>query len=91
MHRQQRITVDIAVRILRTALQEAGTGRVDTLPVRLALRCLWHHCPERYPLITFWDGAQQDYPLGRSERLTTSFHGIVRQLRQAGAYTDETV
>jgi hypothetical protein len=40
MQRQQRITVDLAVQILRSTLDQTGAGRVDTVPVRLALRCL---------------------------------------------------
>jgi hypothetical protein len=63
---------------------------VDTVPFRLALRFLWVHCPERCPLITFWEGAMQENEIGRSQSVTASFNGIVRQLRQSGAITDET-
>jgi hypothetical protein len=55
MHRQTRITVDLAVQILRSTLDETSAGRVDTVPVRLALRRLWSHCPERWPLVMFWE------------------------------------
>jgi hypothetical protein len=40
MHRQTRMTVDLAVEILRATLAETSNGRVDKVPVRLALRCL---------------------------------------------------
>lgn len=86
MHRQTRITVDLAVQILRDTLAETSNGRVDTVPVRSALRCLWPHCPERWPLVMFWEGAQQDNEIGRSQGVTASFNGIVRQLRWPGAY-----
>jgi hypothetical protein len=88
MHRQQRITIDLAVQILRATLNETSNGRVDTVPVRLALRCLWPHCPERWPLVMFWEGAQQENEIGRSQSVTASFNGIVRQLRRSGAYSD---
>jgi hypothetical protein len=88
MHRQTRITVDLAVQILRDTLAETSNGRVDTVPVRLALRCLWVHCPERWPLVMFWEGAMQENEIGRSQSVTASFNGIVRQLRRSGAYTD---
>jgi hypothetical protein len=88
MQRQQRITVDLAVQILRSTLDQTGAGRVDTVPVRLALRCLWSHCPERWPLVMFWEGAQQENEIGRSQSVTASFNGIVRQLRRSGAYQE---
>jgi hypothetical protein len=88
MHRQTRITVDLAVQILRDTLTETANGRVDTVPVRLALRCLWTHCPERWPLVMFWEGAQQDNQIGRSQSVTASFNGIIRQLRRSGAYSE---
>lgn len=88
MHRQTRITVDLAVQILRDTLAETSNGRVDTVPVRLALRCLWTHCPERWPIVMFWEGAQQDNQIGRSQSVTASFNGIIRQLRRSGAYSE---
>ena len=88
MHRQTRITVDLAVQILRDTLAETSNGRVYTVPVRLALRCLWTHCPERWPLVMFWEGAQQDNQIGRSQSVTASFNGIIRQLRRSGAYSE---
>jgi hypothetical protein len=89
MHRQTRITVDLAAQILRSTLDQTSAGRVDTVPVRLALRCLWSHCPERWPLVMFWEGAQQDNQIGRSQRVTASFNGTVRRIRRSGAIADE--
>jgi hypothetical protein len=88
MHRQQRITIELAVQILRTAMMEAGERRCDTAPVRLALRTLWAHCPERWPLVTFWDSFQQANEIGRSQGVTAAFNGIIRQLRRSGAWSD---
>jgi hypothetical protein len=89
MQRQTRITVDLAVQILQATLEQTEHGRVDTVPVRLALRCLWAHCPERWPLVMFWEGAQQEHEIGRSQSVTASFNGIVRQLRRSGAIVDD--
>ena len=91
MRRQQRITIELAVQILRTAMMEAGERRCDTVPVRLALRTLWTHCPERWPLVTFWDSLQQPNEIGRSQGVTAAFNGIIRQLRRSGAWTNEPV
>lgn len=88
MHRRTRITVNLAVQILRAALDQTSAGRVDTVPVRLALRCLWAHCPEQWPLVMFWEGVQQEHEIGRSQSVAASFNGIVRQLRRSGAYSD---
>jgi hypothetical protein len=90
MHRQQRITINLAVQIPWSALDQTSAGRVDTVPVRLALRCLWAHCPERWPLMMFWEGAMQDNEIGRSQSVTASFNRIVRQLRRSGTLTEET-
>jgi hypothetical protein len=87
---QTRITVDLAVQILRATSAETFKGRPDTVPVRLALRCLWTHCPMRWPLVMFWEGAQQDNEIGRSQSVTASFNKIVRQLRRSGAYSETT-
>ena len=88
MRRQTRITVELAVQILRDTLAETSNGRVDTVPVRLALRCLWAHGPERWPLVMCWEGAQQENAMGRSQSVTASFNGIVRQLRLSGACSE---
>lgn len=88
MHQQTLITVDLAVQILRSTLDQTSAGRVDTVPVRLALRCLWAHCPERWLLMMFWEGAMQENEIGRSQSVTASFNGIVKQLRRSGAYSE---
>ncbi|MBM6577733.1 hypothetical protein KCP91_15225 [Microvirga sp. SRT01] len=88
MRRQQRITVELAVQILREAMRLLGQQKADAVPVRLALRCLWPHCPERWPLVTFCEAVGQPSEIGRSQGVTAGFNAIVRQLRRSGAYRD---
>ncbi len=66
----------------------SGETRVDVVEVRLALRCLLPHCPERWPLELFWDAAAQENEIGRAQGTTAAFNGIVRQLRLAGRHED---
>lgn len=84
--RHQRVVIDLAVRILRSAMTRSGAGRVDTIEVRLALRCLLQHCPDQWPLAMFWEAAATDNDIGRAQGCTAGFNGIVRQLRLAGRY-----
>ncbi|MDR6116551.1 MULTISPECIES: hypothetical protein [unclassified Sphingomonas] len=86
--RHQRIVVDLSIRILRAAMTRSGEHRVDTIEVRLALRCLIGHCPERWPLDMFWSSAATEHDIGRAQGCTAAFAGIVRQLRRAGAVVD---
>ena len=88
MSRHQRIVIDLALRVVRSAMQRSGHGRVDTIEVRLALRCLLHHCPERWPLAMFWDAASQENDIGRAQGTTAAFNGVVKQLRRAGRYPE---
>lgn len=86
--RHQRIVIDLAIRILRAAMARSTSDRVNTIEVRLALRCLLPHCPERWPLEMFWDAAATDNAIGRAQGCTAGFNGIVRQLRIAGHVLD---
>ena len=88
LSRHQRVIIDLSVRILRRAITRAGASPVDTIEARLALRCLLHHCPERWPLQLFWEAAQGDNDIGRAQGTTAAFNGIVRQLRRAGLYVE---
>jgi hypothetical protein len=36
----------------------------------------------------FWEGAQHDNEIGRSQSVTASFNGIVQQLRRSEAYSE---
>lgn len=86
--RHQRVIISLSVHILRAAVARSGEMRVDVVEVRLALRCLLQHCPERWPLELFWDSAAQENEIGRAQGTTAAFNGIVRQLRVAGRYED---
>ena len=86
--RHQRVVIALSVHILRAGVAKCSETTVDGMEVRLALRCLWAHCPERWPLVMFWEGAQQDNEIGRSQSVTASFNGIVRELRRSGAYSE---
>lgn len=88
MDRRQRIMIELALQILRGAVEASGNGRVDTLPVRLSLRVLLPYCPELWPLVMFWDSASQDNDIGRSQGVTAAFNGIVRQLGKSGAWRE---
>lgn len=88
MRRQQRITVELAVQILRSTMSAGERVEDDCAAVRLALRSLWPHCPERWPLVQFWDGCRGSHDIGRAQSMTASFNGIIRQLRRTGAWSD---
>ncbi|RYF14111.1 MAG: hypothetical protein EOO77_14680 [Oxalobacteraceae bacterium] len=81
MSRHQRIIIDLSLYILRAAAARSDKSKVDTAEVRLALRCLIEHCPERWPLVMFWSSAATDHDIGRSQGCTAALNGIVRQLK----------
>ena len=86
--RHQRVVIALSLNILRAGVARSGQARIDGIEVRLALRCLLQHCPERWPLEQYWDAAAQENEIGRSQGVTAAFNGIVRQLRRAGCYED---
>lgn len=74
--RNQRVIVSLSHHILRAAMVRSGTAPVAGVEVRLALRCLLPHCPERWPLELFWDAAGQANEIGRAQGTTAAFNGI---------------
>jgi hypothetical protein len=90
LSRHQRVIIELATRILRAAMTRASNSKVDTIEVRLALRCLLHHCPDRWPLEMFWDAAATENPIGRAQGCTAGFNGIMRQLRLSGIDLDRS-
>jgi hypothetical protein len=86
--RHQRVVIALSVHILRSGVARCSDTRVDGVEVRLALRCLLPHCPERWPLELYWDAACQENEIGRAQGVTAAFNGIVRQLRRAGRYEE---
>ena len=86
--KHQRVVTALSIHILRVGVSRSSDVRVDGVEVRLALRCLLPHCPERWPLELYWDAAKQDNEIGRAQGVTAAFNGIVRQLRRAGRYEE---
>jgi hypothetical protein len=86
--RHHRVVIALSIHILRHGVVRCADARVDDHQVRLALRCLLPHCPERWPLVLYWDAAGQENDIGRAQGVTAAFNGIVRQLRRAGCYED---
>jgi hypothetical protein len=86
MDRRQRITIDLAVQILRGAVVDSQKGKVDTVYVRLALRVLLPHCPERWPLVNLWEFASSDDPIFRGQNVSAPFNAILLQLGKSGAW-----
>lgn len=89
--RHQRVVIALALHILRSGVSRCSTSRIDGVEVRLALRCLLRHCPERWPLELYWDAAGQENDIGRAQGVTAAFNGIVHQLRRAGCYEESGV
>ena len=88
MHPRDKATIDLAVQILRAAVDTSRNAKVDTLPVRLALRVLLPHCPERWPLVNLWESAGQENDIGRSQGVNAAFNGVVLQLGKSGAWRE---
>ncbi len=84
MNKNQRTIIDLSLEILEAANRRAGKEKVDTIEVRLALRCLLPFCAERWPLHAFWNGAIGDQDLGRSASTTAALNGIKLQLKASG-------
>ncbi|MFS0771015.1 hypothetical protein [Sphingomonas sp. 1P08PE] len=84
MTQRERIKVELAVTVLRQTMAKDADLRSEA--VRLALRVIWPHCRERWPLVSYWEAGGNDHEIGRRQSMTAAFNGIVHQLRQAGAY-----
>jgi hypothetical protein len=81
-----RTTIDVAVQVLRAAVNSSRTEKVDTIPVRLALRVLLPHCPERWPLVNLWEFASSEDPIFRGQNVSAAFNAIVIQLGKSGVW-----
>lgn len=76
--------IDLSLKILEEARDRASKEMIDTLPVRLALRCLRPYMPQQWPLLTFWDGTTSPNEIARSASCTAGLNGIKLQLRAGG-------
>ena len=75
--KHQRVVIALSVHILRSGVSRCAEMRVDVAEVRLALRCLMQHCPERWPLVLYWDAASQPNDIGRARLDGSAFgHGV---------------
>ncbi|KQS01602.1 hypothetical protein ASG11_17875 [Sphingomonas sp. Leaf357] len=84
----ERVIIGLAVEVLRRAVDGASARPVNTVSVRLALRCLLPHCEERWPLIGFWESAGQTNEIGRCQGVTSSLNGILVQLKRRSLAPD---
>ena len=75
----------LAVDVVREVVEESGTARGDTSAVRVVLRIMLPHCPERWPLTMFWESPGQNYGIGREQGMNAAYNGILVQLARAGA------
>jgi hypothetical protein len=76
--------IELSIQILEDAHKRASKEKVNTTPVRLALRCLRPWMAEQWPLLTFWDGTTSDNDIGRTASCTAGLNGIKVQLRKGG-------
>lgn len=86
MTKNDRIAVGIAVEIPAEADAAAAKDQRLSTAIRLALRVLPPHCPEKWPLTQFWDGISGTHDIGRAQTVTASFNGIMAQLVRSGAW-----
>lgn len=84
LNQNEIVIIELALAILEQARDRANKMRVDTIEVRLALRCLRPYLPEQWPLHSFWQGATTENDLGRSASCTASYNGIMVQLQKVG-------
>lgn len=85
--------IELAVRVLRAAVERARNERIDATDVRLALRCLLPHAGDRQLLVEFWTYAGQLHNANRSDSCDAVLQSIIADLRAAGRYPtpeDET-
>jgi hypothetical protein len=81
---RDRQMIVLALTILRDARDTPGRDQRPTPAIRLALLALLPHCPETWPLTSFWDGISGDHEIGRAQSVTAAFNGIIRQLEASG-------
>jgi hypothetical protein len=84
-----RYLVDIAVSVLKEMAHAPGKDQKPTHGVRLALRVLLPHCPERWPLTQYWEGINGTHEIGRSQTTGAAFNGIILQLKKSGAWAED--
>lgn len=84
MTKNERAAVELAVQVLQEIEASPAKEQRPSTAIRLALRVLLPHCPEKWPLTQFWDGINGTHEIGRAQTVTASLNGIVHQLQRAG-------
>ncbi len=79
---------ELAVRVLRAAIERAGTQRIDAADVRLALRVLLSRAGDRQLLVEFWTYSGQLHHANRLDSCEAVLAAIVEDLRAGGHYPD---
>ena len=80
---REQTVIDLALKVLEEAsLMKQPPDSLTS--VRLALRALLPHCPERWPLEGFWGGITNEHEIGRAQTMTASLNGIRLQLEKRG-------
>ncbi len=78
--------IELAVRVLRAAVERAKNERIDATDVSLALRCLSPHTRNRQLLIEFWIYAGQLPNANRPDSCDAVLQSIIADLRAASRY-----
>lgn len=73
LDRREGMLVKLAVDVVREAMEASSAARGDTSAVRLTLRVLLPHCPERWPLTMFWESAGQDHVIGHEQAMNAAY------------------
>jgi len=84
LNKNEQAIIELSLQILTEARDRASKEKVDTLMVRLALRCLRPYLREQWPLHSFWSGTSGDNEIGRTASCTAALNGIKVQLRAGG-------
>lgn len=89
MTKNEQDLVALAVQVLAEAEASPAKEQRPSTAIRLALRVLLPHCPEKWPLTQFWDGISGTHEIGRAQTVTASFNGIKVQLRRSNAWVED--
>lgn len=78
--------IDLAVTVLSEMVKAPAQEQRPSTAIRLALRVLWPHCPDTWPLTQFWTGLNGTHEIGRAQTITAALNGIMLQLEASGAW-----
>lgn len=78
--------IELAVRVLRAAVERAKAGPIDGPEVRLALRCILPLATDRGLLVEFWTYAGQLPNANRADSCRVVLEAIVADLRSSARY-----